>query len=95
MVEVCCSTCGFWNRGAPENAAATRAIPEDPSIGTCERFPPTIVEGGFYHGTFFPRTHASRCCGDWMQDYDCGDPGGEEAAPPSDDKVVAFGRRGA
>ncbi len=95
MLEASCSTCGFWNQGAPENAAATRAIPEDPSIGTCERFPPSIVEGGFYHGTFFPRTHASRCCGDWEPDYVVGGPDGGEEVPAPDSTVVPFGRRSA
>ena len=93
MVEESCANCSYWNQGAPEIATATRAISDDPLIGTCEKYAPSIVSNPHYHGTFYPMTHGSRCCGDWMPDYDHGDPDGGEEAPVPEGKVVAFGKR--
>jgi hypothetical protein len=93
VVEESCASCSYWNQGAPENAMATRAIPEDPMIGTCEKYSPSIVSRPHYHGTFYPRTHATRCCGDWMPNYYHEDPDGGEEVPVPEGKVVAFGKR--
>uniref|UniRef100_UPI0035CB6762 hypothetical protein n=1 Tax=uncultured Sphingomonas sp. TaxID=158754 RepID=UPI0035CB6762 len=57
-------------------------------LGTCEQFPPSIVEGKWFHGTYYPRTHFSRTCGDWTPDFDPTDPDGGERAPAEPAAVV-------
>ena len=89
-----CATCIWFDRGRPTLATGIQ-LPDgtDPEHGTCNHYPPELVQSRFFVDSLRPATNAVRvaCCF-----YDSGggpDDGAREDLP--EDNVIQLGERAA
>lgn len=79
-----CANCEFWHRGQEVDAEKAPKDPGRDSVGVCAEAQPTVSVGEWGVRSFWPRTHASRVCGnhsDFFKFVDPDDPDGGERAP--------------